>query len=978
MRFCTLFMILAPLAAANPGALIQYDFSTEACLSSQDSFQNLGSLESTLSMLRNETATKCSLGMGVEATDLFLSNDVEDGVSHMKDAHAMEAVMNSDHDISGITFSLWIDIPEEDGGMVTGPVLAIGTPWKTIPSATTTCDERQLDFEISIRKNFLEVMYRTNDAFFEPCTRFQVTELPLSSGIHHLAVTLGENYQQIFINGQPSIVNRDPFSTKLENWNEESSIYLFSFPRYEYPAWDGHIYQFSIYSDLWDSARAKAEMVRGLPSSKPYALSQQIRMNEDAEATPGTHTIDWYRAPRTFDGSTTSSVPQIDLPIVFPQYEINVLLKTLNIHQESTENLKFYIIRPPSRGDLYDIDGSRVPTEFGVATALKGQTVIFLPFHNEHSELPGSVYSSFDFCVTTNAIFSPSQCESSGTLEILVDASNDPPVAKVGTPLYLVREGIYEEPVGLKLFGEDVDIGDEVAAIEVTSPPTFGFLYLSVPSRRDDGLLHGTPLSELNYTISGPEVFLEYRFTGSHQVVQGASVKDSFKFRVADSHGTWSGEKDAHIQVVSGLSIQPPSDQIIQENTSSLVRLQGRDESGLDRKTCFFFETVPNKKHGILVDGNGFEITKNTIVLTNMTEDLEMRELNLTFNAAPEACVENEAFQTNSTFSFRMVSLSAGGEISSASAAMQQQIGIICRLKPLRVLKPQDSYVANIYTGSAEDPCNGYNYNATTTDPSLCPAAVIIDGMKIMGTENHKEDVKVTVSSSNGLLTINRNKRTSMQAIEGQEEMRSSIAFLAHPADLEEVLSHLHYQTEAPGIDQIKISIQCPDDPVTRSDCQDVVVSIQVEALASGVAQPARLYRDFPWFSLSFTLTMVCLFKSKGKLRKFIDKWNAQKIEDELYKDCAWREHYDSNSGFYYYENRKDGSVTWHAHIDEGIIPSPERGIDLSRADIAARVAPRNNVVHEDDDYDSDDEPSVAETTDDNSSIGDSSIDEML
>lgn len=986
MRFCCFLIALASFAVAEPSgqALIQYDFSIDECHSQL--FRNLGTLESPFSFLRNGTATKCSPGIGVEATDLFSSPVEENGVSYMRGSHSIDPLVNQlqsvDGDVSGITFSLWIDVRQNEDDMLTGPILAIGNPHTdetlSTGSSTTECDSRQLDFQLSIRKNFLELMYRTNDPFFEPCTRIRITELPLAPGIHHVAITLGNNHQQVFVDGQASTTNHDPFSTNLQHWKLDSTIYLFSFPAYEYPAWNGRIYQFSLYAEPWGSARAEAEMVRGLPASRPYALSKLIRMNEDAEVTPGSHSIDWYRTPRTFDGNndTVSSVPSIDLPIGYPQYEINALLQALSIPQESTHAVKFYIISTPSHGELYDIDGTKINAGSDVATLLKGQSVVFLPFHNEHSPLPGSVYASFNFCVTKRVIFSPSQCESSGTVEIVVDPTNDPPIAKIGTPLYTVQEGIHEEPVGLKLSGEDVDIGDEITAIEVTTLPRYGFLYLSVPTRRDDGLLHGTALVNFNHTLLGRELYLEYRFLGSDQVVQGTSVKDSFKFRVADSHGTWSAVETAEIQVISRLSIHSPSNVIVKENEPALVRLHGTDDSGLARKVGYYFEVMPNETQGILFEGRNLRIEKNTIAVASGTEPTDVRQLNLTFQAAPEACSNGYGTEMNSSFTVRMVAFSENGQISSASPLIEQQLSIVCEVKPLSIWIPQERYTATIYTGTADDPCNGYNYNATTTDPALCPSAAIIHGIQVTGQEQHKEDVIVSVSALNGLLTINRDKREHVRAIDGQEEMRSSIKFLVHPAKLEEALSYLHFQTETVGTDEICITIHCQSDrgaklsSAGRSECQDIVFSIQVEGLESQVGLPERLYGDFPWFSLSFTLTMLCLFKSKGKLRKIVKKWKSNDPQDDdLHGDCLWREHYDPSSGFYYYEHLEEGTVTWHAPIDEGIIPSPDR-----RTIGAERLV----AVQDDDDSLFDDEPSTAETVDDNSSIGDNSMGDSL
>ncbi|CAJ1964295.1 unnamed protein product [Cylindrotheca closterium] len=931
--FIVLIQLIGTSKAEKPPALIQFSFSSEQCRNG--TFQNVGAeFESSppFFIQRNERTTGCPPGMGVEASDMFATTTTANAtdVAYLQTSQPLVALLQQ-NSTSAVSLSLWIQIPQTDVDTQTGPLLAIGQAETEQHDGdedfqTTECDVKQVDFELSIRNgNVVELLYRTNDPYFEPCARMRVTELPLLRGLNHIAVVLEDGHQQVFVNGMSSISRNDPFDTRLRHWNEESLLYMFSFPGYNYPAWPGRLLHLSINTEEWNGNDFLADMAEGLPDAEPIANSIMYRMDEDANVI----------SEDVLSPVEHNTPASLQLQVEYLNHDVSALLKALNATQPAVllQELKYYIIQPPSRGALYQVDGpkqTKVSSTEGAPISILGPNLFYLPPHNEHSEMPGSIYDSFQYCVSKEAIFASSQCQSMGTIDIVVDSVNDPPTTSISDVPYLVHEGIHEEIKGLWLGGHDVDRNDGIAAIQVTEPPKHGFLFLSVPTARKDGLVHGTLLADLNHTILGQEVFLEYRYTGANQVVQSTMVHDSFRFRVQDRNGAWSDEAEAAIWTMPSLSIGEPMEFHANEMEPLIIRIEGQDESGLDRSIGYFFEALPSESHGTLFDEQSKRLTANKVVLPSLAEP----GLKLKFRPSHDACSDPMVSTVNATFAYRVVALSSSKTVTSVSSIMAHHILVKCAVDPLRLSIGDDRYRIEAFSGPADDICSGYAYNASVSNFSNCTSAAVITTIKVKASKRHTYRALISIEASEGFLTLDRNQRSRIGAIRGPVEMRRTVDFLAFPSDLEEVLGNLHYQTAIPGNHKIKINIKsCEDgnpfETLNSRDCHVSTASISIEAVEPEMnLSEDKLYTKFPWFSLSFTLTMLFLFKSKGKMREALEEWKDP--DDGVYQ---WREHYDASTGYYYYENLEDGRVTWRAPLNEGILPSPERGLPAAYTD---------------------------------------------
>jgi hypothetical protein len=957
MLFVLLFGILAKAGAiatdvSTPNIIASYDFTRDDCF--HKTFSNSGTL--FLDLQRSENTTTCSPGLGVESITSFATPS--DGVEYLN-TNGTNIGSLLDHfqsTASGITFELWIKPLHESSDSILRPILTFGAAVAAITTASLTtpglteCDDQQMDFQLNQRGDSLEMIYRTSDAYFEPCHRFRLVDMPLRLGqINHVVVALGDSHQQMFINGESSSILREPFDNKLSHWNQQDDIHFFSNPKHV--SWYGRLYRFSIYDSVLDASKVQPLLVKGLPRSRPYAVAKTITVHEDAEIIPRSHNTAWYESPRKFE---TGDIPEIELTLGSVDVEVNTLLRDLNVTQDLPRRLFFYITKLPDRGALYQVDGTSILSDASNSViSVVEDSVVFLPVHNEHSDLPGSSYASFRYCVTDHEIFAPMQCESE-TISIAVDPVNDPPSATSYPEVILVQEGISEnERQIIELSGLDIDNGDSIFSVEITNPPKLGHLILSVSTFRHDGLLHGTLLSELNNTLQGQVAYLEYRFDGADQVVQDGSITDSFDFRVSDSSGAWSEEKRVAVQILPGVQALPSTKISFTEDTIQGIELHGMDESSLRRQIGYFIESVPAESEGRLYESDN-ELVEAGSMLSASEEYPYENGVNITFQPAPNYCTIHPS--QNITIGYRVAAL-VGERVISVSSTLEQVLHVKCVVDPLVLSGPEEGYSIQVFEGFRDDPCSGYAFNESEIDADSCPSAAIISGIQVTSQDIQFEEALVSVSSNYGLLTLNRNFWNSMTPVSDQEEVRPTIVFYALPEHLNSILSYLHFQSDVPGEDVVRIAIyygNCTFDGSavetipSSKDCQFLThtIPIQVRDISS-ISAESYVFGTFQWMPLPFTFVLLILMKVKGKAKEKLAKPEvdeAVKDTDKLDKSeedpsvgqtletedssmschCRWIQFYDAESGFYYYENTEDGEVTWDPPLDEEFIPAEE------------------------------------------------------
>lgn len=968
--------------------LLHYDFSTDACNDADaaawtNSFANQGFVGgdgSIMKLVRNRNLTTCSIGMGVEANrDLVsmtkdhagaesnlssatLSNPLSEMFMYSSQSMQIAMVALESDAISsqsaginsrdGVTFSLWIkpfeihrtdaeasDTKEE----LSMPILTIGRRTSNDDaknmSGATACDRYGFDFQLSYTNDQqLEMIYRTNDVFFQPCQRllYDTSRLWNSTGaasgsIQHIAISLRNARQEIFINGKSVARQRESFDNKLKHWNATSVLQFFHHPTRvldsQSSPWNGRLLQFSMYSGVWDESQVQKVMTEGLPPSQPYALSETIHILEDARNERG-------------------ELQGITLPFLYVNGEVDMLLSSLGLVHQASAKVRPYITRFPRRGTLLDSSTGRPIEQDGRVPASINDSgdLFYIPVQNEHSTVPGATYAAFDFCVSTNrkTILASSQCVSA-TIFVVVDSTNDPPVAIPPSPYY-VHEGMYEEEVALRLTGHDVDIDDSIAFIQISSPPRMGHFYLSVSSfRSQDTLLHGTLLSDVNHTIPGIEAYLEYRFTEyGDQVVQGSSIVDFFQFRVQDTKGSWSEEQAGEIRILTSVDSTTEGDDsstpMLIERPGTFIPLMGVDKSGLNRTISFFIDSLPTK--GAIFDSENKRVLTESILHSRESSTDKIVQVNLTYVPSVERCSGDASFK-NDSFSYLVVALDQDEQIMSVSNRTEQFILFECAVEPITLQATANKTTVEAFAGSLDQPCSGYSYKASEESRISCSESAIISDFYVVENQKLSEPVLVSISSQHGLLTLNQNFLEDIVPL-GDQVMRPNVRFLSKMDRLNDTLSSLHFQSEVVGEDAIRVVVEygrCNHQAINLLDhdfsesgpgCMKAEKVLYVEVRPKRRVEEELLFRDFQWIPLPFTLFMFMAFKLRGTARQMFLRYRDAKLhhgEDstlDLTNGIRWRQHYDSSTGHYFYEDLEDGGVTWEPPLEEEFIPSTE------------------------------------------------------
>lgn len=904
-------------------SILRYEFELDAC---KRGIVHSVSTELDVPLHRDPVNTTCSEGnLGIESHEnlILRPNDqlhgsLEPLLTHLRDSPSP----------NGISFSFWIKSLQYDNART--PIFTIADsqgPQTVNKSAITECDWRGVNLQLLLQNETLELLYRTSDSYFEPCQRTRLTQLSLPAHqLVHLSIVLTDRHQQIFVNGQESVTMNEPFHPSLLHWCTSSRVKFFD--HLDMPTWYGRIYQFEIFDKPLTKQDILSVMSLGLPPTIPVAHSTTLTINEDAEIVAGSHPVSWYEYPTIFSETTSSEFPVMDLSISFLAFEVEELLDSLGLNHTKPHNIYTYINKPPDGGDLFLSDGTSVTMVAPQDLITLHQTqIVFIPKHNAHSTFPSSTYTTFEFCVSLYQIFSPTQCQSTAKVNIIVESVNDPPIALVASPQpYIVYEGTGEAEVPLQLTGADVDQVDKITAVEIVSLPKLGYLFLSVPVRRADGLFHGTLLSDMNYFIEGQEALVEYKYSAADHIVRGSSATDSFEFRVRDSNGVWSNPTEARIQIMSRVeNVVSSLPVIVREGDKVIAPLQGIDRSGLNRTLGYFLETTPDDDIGHLISQGGESLTSDTMLSVRLEAPYE-QFTGLEF--IPSSSVCDGVKSVEASFSYRSVAYSDEEYVSSVSQVTQQDVTIECKVDPIVLSVPQNTIQVDAFDRIMSDPCSGYMFDPSTINMTECPVAIVLGDVRVVTTSAHTEKAHVTLKTENGKLTVAPRFRNSIHWEIDIPVMRSSIQFLASPGNLSQILSNLHFQSAMAGPDQVNITIdygQCEE--TNEFGCFVVEASVNIEVLPATPVEPELLFANFPWKPLPLTLTLILLikFKGKGRVLMALRKEEARdtSLDDDTMDDTTmirWHEYYDEEEGMCYYKNTETEEVTWDPPLEEEYI----------------------------------------------------------
>lgn len=940
-----------------PQAVARYSFSPDECV--QGSFANLLSPNvATARLARDPNTTSCapsqSLGVTNAKSTAAVGQDGARAGIYLQGSIGtlLERVQSNDN---GLTLELWFKPATNGTGL--RPIFTLGREGP-VQDSLNYCDSNSLDFQMAQRGGVLEIYYRTSDLFFEPCQRYALIDMLLPANkLAHVIISLQDTHQQVFVNGQASAILTQSFQNDLSHWNTidgGSKLHLFAYQ--QAGIWKGSLYQFGIYPGIFELDGVQERLLAGLPSSLPYAMNTTVRIHEDAESRPGSHPAEWYAR-----ASTVAEAVRINLRVAWLDQEVRELLDSINLNISiPLTSVYVYVTELPEKGRLYlpgdngrALDDSSSESTSGVlvpVSMVPSAEIVYLPPPNQHSNTSEDVFASFSYCAVNVLVFTAQQCDSA-QIRVIVDSVNDPPMALPVEPV-TVFEGVETlDTPKILLSGMDVDVGDVISSIQVTQPPAYGHLILSVSSFRKDGLFHGTLLSVLDFTVGAEDpVYVKYIWNpSSTHVVQGNHVQDSFQFRVADRAGLWSTEKTVEIKVVSAVTAIVDTSFTVREDSRQQMNLilHGKDESGYQRRVGYYVEAAPASNVGVLLDPSTQKPISSGTMLVNLEDFPYCAGVNVTFVPSSNYCNSHKTTLDGPTLGsqilFRAVAVTGDGDsVASTSDVVTQPIRVECVIDTLSMTGPSGPFQLKQTSlhRAASDPCHGSVFDPVVTDLVACDAAVVINGIDVRSSDRHVEQARVTVLAGSGYLTFNAQSWDLARPIYGRRAVgANNVTFLANPDDLATIFSHLHFQSYRQGMDAIDILIEygnCSSTLVNRSampfqiaDCQFLRHTIAVVAGKDEKAGAitTQLVMGFPWQILLCMLGYPALYyilvhgEALWELRWGDEETvTASDDTDELDGNLPdWIQH-KSDTGEFYYENTTNGSVTWTAPVGERYI----------------------------------------------------------
>jgi hypothetical protein len=857
-----------------------------------------------IQLIRNKNTTSCDASMGIHASD----NDTQ--AFHMHSNGKLDSLLSS----NSLSIELWLELdtatPEERKTIMT----IVG---KKNPQGLSICDQQGIDFQLHQQRDSFLITYRTADQFVEPCQSIRVGFNP-TQGMTHFLVTLTDNSQAVFINGTSASLSRQRFS--LKSWSSTKLTFL-GYPQSDSSVWKGILHQMTLISGY--SPNANDLLRQGLPASVPLSQDAAFVIHEDAEDVPGSHENDWYRTEAPLEDTGR---------IVLPYSSKNIVVRELQTDHNVTAPMPlprvyFYLVTLPTVGRLYQANGNPIKSPSSQFSLISVESpigeLIYVPPLDQHSE--DAAMTSFEFCVWSDAtLFHSRQCEVISTATIRVLSVNDPPIA-LSVKEVILYEGSQNR---IKLSGFDKDIGDSIRNFEITKPPKYGRLHLSVSSFRDDELRHGAPLNSLTNTVGSNDdaesIYIDYDLLSEKPVLPvvhgNEGAQDSFSFRVQDQGGLWSTDEVVSIRVLSGLSGNSTTSVIQQgESNEESIVVYGTDNSRLKRRISLFVDSVDTQ--GQLFGPTG-QIEAGQL-LNDMIDAFPYENgFAFTFNPSLEMC--HGKTSANATFLFRVVAFAGNSsEIASTSDGFSHKIHVLCQLDQLSLTLPEETI--NVQESSLHKMTNATCSGSQNSNEDC--SLVAINGISIGSSGFRSRKATVIVDIPHGFITLKEAGWKYTELVHGRRSMaRGNVTFRAFPEDMTLIFSNLEYQNHQAGETNLQIAIvfgDCPVDVLSTPEasfwtptCQLLRKTIRIHVHADPNKYKAKqvVAGAFPW------PVLICMFVYPILYFWWIQRKSDAGKQFEIESDVVWIQHRDAD-GTFYYENTITDTVTWMAPVGEQCKP---------------------------------------------------------
>lgn len=770
------------------------------------------------------------------------------------------------------------------------------------------------DLEITESRKTITVIYPSMDG---SCMSATVDTEAAAGELLHLLLSVQDKQIRIYLNG--ILGNTPQHSPTID----ATPIITSNAPIRIFDSWNGTIYLMEVMAGIESEEGAYDILARGLLPNMPVTSSNTtVVIYEDAEPVAGNSTLDWYRTMPQVEDAVT-----IELPWYSMQQQAEAVIHQAGIpSKQNMINLYFFVVELPHRGHMFARDGTELLT-VGAWVPTKDQ-VVYIPPWNEHSIDDETPFTSFTYCFSNISIYHPNSC-TNGTVAIIVQSVNDPPVAHGanGVKVWEGAEDLHTPSIHLR--GIDIDQNDSVISVRISSQPSYGNLILSVGSFRADGIRHGTPVRELQEISTDDPVYVKYLWdpsTYGGSLTTDTAVEDAFYFQVSDSHGLWSSPERVSVHVYAAVNALLSSTTVLEnEPFGGELMLPVVDNSGWNRTTGVFVDVLP--AHGSVWNARtGKKVQEGDFI----TSDASLGAVSLTFTPKASYCTDDTV---PSQMEYRAFT-SVDSAIQSISSHTTHNISISCQVDPWNVSMPSSLFVKTSLLGTKTlSKCND-----TWRLSDECGTVGYLGPVTVTHNEQHEYDVLVNVSSSRGFLSLEADSNAKWHR--GRHSLQAGYIVLIVPLKtLSDTLSSLRYSTLSNEQDTIAVYLE-------YGDCQEAVPSnclgwrqeihVLVEPSAVPVVETSEIISGFPLHLLTIFLGYPAIYFLWALLE---EECRTDDDDETVGDEEAGREGFSwvqkkNDLGEIYYIHLYTGECTYNGEqaLREGFVPwrDPDEEEDLA------------------------------------------------
>eukprot|EP01031_Cornospumella_fuschlensis_P029733 gene29733-35899_t len=570
-------------------------------------------------------------------------------------------------------------------------------------------------------------------------------------------------------------------SMKPSDWN--ANAVLHTFPDGLPAGSESALHKLSIYDQALDAGAAMAIFREGMANSKPVISNSTVIVLENGISNDTSRDPAYYAIP----------VSSTDLPIiVLPVFDLDDSPLSPN-YSPNKARAQVYIRQVPLRGELYYLNGSRLPVQPSISVPFNVTTqsyaVRYRPPWDVASSDAVTPLVTLQFAAVDGVTGEVAGWD--GVVRIIVKSVVKPPKISEAVTYSVTSRALYSD-FNLKGVADD---GITTKTIFIASLPQFGTLYQITIS---SGVKRTLTASQVGFSIDLNSNRIGYLYTGTEVLPESSGnniTADYFSYGVIDDTGRRSLASQVFVRVSCALTVNTKTVWSVRESTSATFSILGVDASDAPRALHYRIDQAP------LYGEANTSIDSLRLVYRGQPD----------FFTVPNRTWHGLPIRGNIPFDY--VYLTAHSQDGASSMSTKQLIQVVNVNDPTSInIEGSQSFITHAFGG--------------VTDENSDYSEITFGGFHIIDPDLGVDPVHVEISTSNlGQVTLNRTSLriysdyvdfSSLTLCQGQSTWTCSgsavtsvyMSFVTSPTILEELLNGMTYINIMPDVtDAVTVKI---------------------------------------------------------------------------------------------------------------------------------------------------------------------------